>query len=351
MSRPDRPDEPETDQTSADRRDALREDLSRLILGAETGLTSQEVAAQGGLTRDQAHRLWRALGFPDAGENQVYGEHDVEATTIVAAALERGLLDEETVFRMTRALGQTMSRLADWQVATLVEQVQTTVGDGRSSSRLEAAVDLAQQAEPGFEQLMVYAWRRHLAAAAARIEALGAADAELLTTTMTVGFADMSRYTALTNVLDDVSLGALVENFENRCTDVVTGHGGRVIKALGDATLFVNADAASATVTALDLIDSVGSHGELPAIRVGLATGSVLSRLGDIFGPSVNLAARLSHVARSNRVIVDRPTAEALDPAEFDCRRMPPRPMRGFGEVSPITVSRRRGFRSSRLDP
>ena len=129
---------------------------------------------------------------------------------------------------------------------------------------------------------MIYAWRRHLAAAAARMEALGAADAELLSTTMTVGFADMSRFSALSNELDDVSLGALVENFENRCTDVVTGHGGRVIKALGDATLFVNADARSATDTALDLIDSVGSQEEMPAIRVGLATGSVLSRLGDI---------------------------------------------------------------------
>ncbi|MGH3458650.1 adenylate/guanylate cyclase domain-containing protein [Aeromicrobium sp.] len=332
-------------------REELRDELARLILGTDAGLTGEEVAAKGGLSRERGERLWRALGFPDLGDSPAYSEADVEAISIVAAAFDRGLLDEETVFRMTRALGQTMSRLADWQVATLVEQVETHVGEGKAPSRLEAAVELAQRAGPGFERLMIYAWRRHLAAAAARMEALGAADAELLSTTMTVGFADMSRFTALSNELDDDKLGALVETFENECTDVVTEHGGRVIKALGDATLFVNADARSATITALDLITSVGSHGELPAIRVGLATGSVLSRLGDIFGPPVNLAARLSHVARSNRVIVDHPTADALDAAEFDCRRMPARHIRGFGELAPITVSRRRGFRSPKAKP
>ena len=337
-----------SDSTSQPR-EALRDELARLILGGDPGLTGDEVASQGGVSREHGERLWRALGFPDPGDSPTYVESDVEALALVAAALERGLLDEDTVYRMTRALGQTMARLADWQVATLVEQVEAHVGEGRAQSRLEAAVALAQQAEPGFERLMIYAWRRHLAAAAARMEALGAADAELLSATMTVGFADMSRFSALSNELDDASLGALVENFENRCTDVVTEHGGRVIKALGDATLFVNADARSATVTALDLIVSVGSVEEMPAIRVGLATGSVLSRLGDIFGPPVNLAARLSHVARSNRVIVDQPTSEALDSAEFVCRRMPARPLRGFGEIAPITVSRRRGFRAPKV--
>jgi adenylate cyclase len=334
----------------SDSREELRDELVRLILGSDTVLTRAQVTDQGGVSLESGERLWRALGFPDPGDDPNYGESDVEALSIVAAALDRGLLDEETILRMTRALGQTMSRLADWQVATLVEQVESHVGEGRAESRLEAAVALAQQAEPGFERLMVYAWRRHLAAAAARMEALGAADAELLSTTMTVGFADLSRFTALTNELDDDKLGALVETFENRSTDVITEHGGRVIKALGDATLFVNADARSATATALDLIASVGSHGELPAIRVGLATGSVLSRLGDIFGPPVNLAARLSQIARSNRVIVDQPTADALDPAEFDCRRMPARPLRGFGDVTPITISRRRGFRSPKVN-
>jgi adenylate cyclase len=326
-------------------RSELRDILAGLILGGELTLTSAEVARKGGLELEQGQRLWRALGFPETGESIAYGEPDVAAMATVGGAIESGVMDEQTVFRMTRALGTTMARLADWQISTLVEQVEHDVQDGKASTRLEAAIDLAQNAAPGFEHLMIYAWRRHLAAAAARIEALGAADEELLSTTMTVGFADLSRFTSLSNGLDDNSLGALVENFETRCADIVTAHGGRVIKTLGDAVLFVSNDPKEGTRTALDLVRQIAKRTELPNVCVGLATGSVISRLGDVYGPPVNLAARLSHVARSNRVLVDDATAEGIGD-EFDTRALPPRPLRGFGNISPITVSERRTFRS-----
>jgi adenylate cyclase len=326
-------------------RSELRDTLAGLILGGELALTSAEVVEKGGLSLDDGQRLWRALGFPDTGDSVAYSDADVRAVSIVASAIELGVLDEKTAFRMTRALGTTMARLADWQVSTLVEQVEHDVEGGKSDSRLQAAIELATTAAPGFEELIIYAWRRHLAAAAARIEALGAADEELLSTVMTVGFADLSRFTSLSNQLDDSSLGALVEDFETRCADIVTAHGGRVIKTLGDAVLFVTDTAPEGTRTSLDIVSQIGSRDELPDIRVGMATGSVISRLGDVFGPPVNLAARLSHVARSNRVLIDGVTAASLD-GEFDLRTLPPRPLRGFGNVSPITVSERRGFRS-----
>ncbi|MGJ9413470.1 adenylate/guanylate cyclase domain-containing protein [Aeromicrobium sp. CF4.19] len=332
-------------------RSDLREELARLILGEEQCLTGSEVTDKGGLTVEQGERLWRALGFPNAGDAPAYGDRDVEAIALIAATLEGGLLDESTVFRLTRALGQTMAKLADWQVATIVDQVEADVAHGRARSRLEAAVTVAQQAGPDFEALLLYAWRRHLAAAAARLEALGAVDAELLSTTMTVGFADLSRFTAMSNTIDQASLGALVEEFENRCTDVVTAYGGRVIKALGDAVLFVNRDPAAGVSTALEVVQNIGARESLPDVRVALATGSVVSRLGDVFGPPVNLAARLSHVARSNRVLVDEATAAGLGDGEFEMRSLPARPLRGFGNVSPITVSRRRGFRPRRQGP
>lgn len=323
----------------------LRDTLAHLILGHDLTLSSAEVSDKGGLDHSIGLRLWRALGFPETGDAIAYGEPDVRAIATVRAALDAEILDESTVFRMTRALGATMARLADWQVSALIDQIEHDVEDGKSDTRLQAATELARTAAPGFEQLLVYAWRRHLAAAAARIEALGAADAELLSTTMTVGFADLSRFTSLSNGLDDNSLGALVENFETRCADIITAHGGRVIKTLGDAVLFVTEDPREGTRTALDLVRQIALRAELPNICVGLATGSVISRLGDVYGPPVNLAARLSHVARSNRVLVDDATAAALRD-EFDTRALPPRPLRGFGNLSPITVSERRGFRS-----
>ncbi len=78
----------------------------------------------------------------------------------------------------------------------------------------------------------------------------------------------------------------------------------------------------------------------MPEVRVGLATGAVVMRLGDVFGPPVNMAARLTGVARRNRIIIDQDTADLLPPDQFETRRLPARPVRGFGLVEPLTVRR-----------
>ena len=127
-----------------------------------------------------------------------------------------------------------------------------------------------------------------------RVEALGADEEDLHTTQLTVGFADIVSFTALTNQLDHDRIGDLVEIFESRCADVVAGQRGRVIKSIGDAVLFVNEDPIRAYDTAEGIIAVIGRDPRMPDVRVGLSTGSVVMRLGDVFGPPVNMAARLT---------------------------------------------------------
>ncbi len=320
------------------------EALVAMILESDLEFTSEQVASLASMTRDDANRLWRALGFPDTPAEDVgYGQLDLDALLIVKTSLDAGVLDESTVLRMTRALGSTMSRLADWQVATLVESIEQKVASGESTSRMRSAVDLAHTVAPAFEKLIIYAWRRHLAAAVSRFQALGANDVELLTHAMTVGFADLVRFTALSNGLDDARLADLVERFEAEVTELITSGGGRSIKTLGDAVLFVADDPETAANIALAIARQIGANSAMPDVRVGLATGSVISRLGDVFGPPVNLAARLTSVARSNRVISDRATAARLGDT-FVTRVLPERPLRGFGNVEPVTVQRPQPF-------
>jgi adenylate cyclase len=191
-----------------------------------------------------------------------------------------------------------------------------------------------------FEELLVYAWRRHAAAAIARWEALRANEEDLNTVQLTVGFADIVSFTALSNRLSEDRIGDLVELFESRCSDVVASQRGRVIKSIGDSVLFVNDDPVRAYDTAEGIINVVGRDSRMPDVRLGLASGSVVMRLGDVFGPPVNLAARLTAVARRNRIIIDAATAGLLPDDQFETRSLPARPVRGFGIVEPVAVRR-----------
>ncbi|CAN5702239.1 adenylate/guanylate cyclase domain-containing protein [soil metagenome] len=318
-----------------------RQALAGAILGENPSLTSEEVAEAAGVTLEEARRLWRALGFPNAGDEAAFTDGDRAALSTMVGAVDRGAIDFDTAVRLTRAVGQTMARLADWEVATLSARVeQLEAGDEATGSRVGSALRLVQEVGVPFEQLLLYSWRRHLAAAVARVEALGANDSDLHTTQVTVGFADLVRFPALSNELDEDRIGDLVEIFESRCADVVAAQRGRVIKTLGDSVLFVSEDPTRAMDIALGIVDVIGHDSRLPDVRIGLATGSVIMQLGDVFGPPVNMAARLTGVARRNRVITDRRTSDLLAPGQFDSRTLPARPLRGFGVVEPVAVRR-----------
>src|SRR6187200_2523345 len=113
-----------------------RQELEQAILGQAPDLTNDAVALAAGVPIDQARRLWRALGFPDLGEEAAFTDGDLHALSTVIGAVDKGAIDFETAVRLTRAVGQTMAKLADWQVATLSARVeQLEAGDEATGSR------------------------------------------------------------------------------------------------------------------------------------------------------------------------------------------------------------------------
>ena len=310
------------------------EELERAIIGATPELTGEEVAAPAGLTVKQAQRLWRALGFPEAGDEAAFTEADADALVKVAAIARDGDLDFDTIVRMTRAVGQTMDRLAAWEVAMLAALM-----DEPGLSKRTEALRLVETIGPHFEALLTYVWRRHLLAAVTRVETLeGVEDEEVAEAT--VGFADLVSFSALTNKLDEDEIGDLVEVFEGRAHEVVSRRGGRVVKTLGDSVLFMAPSPAEGVEIAWDVVKVIGADPRLPDVRVGVVTGPVVLRMGDVYGPAANLAARLVAVARRNRVITDAHTAAGLPRKRFETRTLPARPIRGFGDLEPVAVRR-----------
>lgn len=312
--------------------------------------TAAEVAERTGLAPERTKRLWRALGFADAGEEAFYNDADVQALSTVAGLLDAGVLSYDMAINLTRGLGQSMARLAEWEVSALVQRLEArnvadsadgssepALSGGSANPAVRAAADhFTNSFNPEFEKLMVYAWRRHMDNAMGRLDAADEANS----VEVTVGFADIVSFTALSNKLSQEKIGDLVELFESRCADVVAMQQGRVIKALGDSVLFVNLDPVRAMATGEGIINVIGRDPRMPDVRVGLATGSVVLRMGDVFGPPVNMAARLTGVARRNRIIIDDATAKLLPPKQFETRRLPARPVRGFGVLEPLSVMR-----------
>jgi adenylate cyclase len=317
-------------------------DVEELILGGEPRFTAVELAQETGTTLGEARRIWRALGFPEYDPGAVaFTEADAVALALVRRVIDDEVLDLDTAINLTRALGQTMSRLADWDVATLAPRIDPGVtGEDAVRERMAEAMRLINEVGGSFEHLIIYAWRRHLAAALARAEALASSDDDTTTTDVTVGFADLVAFTALSNEIGEIRIGDLVEIFESRCHDVVSSQRGRVIKSLGDSVLFVVDDPIRALDIAEGIITVIGRDPRMPDVRIGLASGPVALRMGDVFGPAVNMAARLTGVARRNRTIIDEATAALLPDDLFEVRRLPARPLRGFGNVEPIAVRR-----------
>lgn len=312
--------------------------VESVLLGGEPTLTGAEVARAAGLSVTRARRVWRALGFADPGDDLAFTAADAEMLASLARTSDAIDLDFDVVLKLVRAAGQTTARLADWQIGTLTAELE----DDSRPGEYPGALGLATRLGPLLDEVLRYAWRRHVAAAIGRLAALDSAREEQQVPQLTVGFADLVGFTALSNELDEDEIGDLVEIFESRCTDVVTSHHGRVVKALGDSVLFVCGTPEQGIDIALDIIGVIGGDDRLPDVHLGMATGPVVLRMGDVFGPVVNLASRFTGVARRNRVIIDQATAALLPDDEFETRTLPARPIRGFGDVEPVTVRRTR---------
>lgn len=292
------------------------------------------------LTPERLDRLWNAFGFARRpSDDKMFTQRDVDALTMLTASSD--VIPEDEQVATARAIGQTMARLADWQADMLLnlardESVPWT------PAQMARAVDVVQR----------LVWRRHLKVALTRdseADDSAAAQSQRLAgvrTTDVVGFADIVGFTSLSRRIDMAELETLLEAFEDRVHEVITAHGGQVIKTLGDAVLFTNSDVRAAAHTALAIQETVADVEPVPALRVGMAYGEVLNRHGDVFGEPVNIASRLCGSARPGTILVDSPLADQIvDDEQFRVRPISPLSVRGYRRLKASTLSRPRAAR------
>jgi adenylate cyclase len=319
--------------------------IDRILLPGEERYTRSELVEKVGFDLDEARRYWRALGFPDTADtDRVFSDSDVEALRTLKQLIDQGVVDPEVALQLARVFGQSLSRMADSQVATLRSRVEEPLHSAGASDHeiAEAVTAVTAAMLPTIEGFVTYLWRRHLAAAAQRQLFFGT-DGGTGQETATVGFADMVGFTAISQQLDERELAGIVDRFESVAYDTIAEQGGRIVKMIGDEVMFVADDPASGAMIASTLAEVYGDDEAMPDVRVGLATGPVLAREGDYFGPTVNLASRIVNIAYAGSAIVSDEIHEALEGDErFGWKPLRPRRLKGIG-WTPLWVLTRPG--------
>ncbi|WP_248123034.1 adenylate/guanylate cyclase domain-containing protein [Micrococcus lacusdianchii] len=327
---------------------AMRTLDAGLVVGPRA-ISRREAARRLGVTAGAARRISRALGYPDVpDEETVFSEEDLDAFDAVLQLVREGILNEDTAVSLARSVGQMTDRMVVWQIEALVEDQISSEGRTDPEAR-RAAVDLLPEIISPLEKVMQVVYRRQLNNAVQRLTVRveaglaaseqgrdGSEDDAPLPLARAVGFADMVSYTTLSRTMGERTLARMVQRFESKAAEIIAAGGGWLVKTVGDEVLFNAETPEAGAEIALALSDAMAADRELPSARVSLAWGRVLSRLGDIYGPTVNLASRLTSLADPGTVLVDAMTAAALSEDErFVLVPQPPRIVRGFGEVRP----------------
>jgi adenylate cyclase len=286
--------------------------VERVLAGSGPRYTREEVAELAGVDAGLLAEQWRALGMPEPEDGEkAFGESDVEsAKRIRVVRDELGIPDDE-LLAVTRVIGMNMSQLAAASRG-LGQRVFSKPGD----NELEVARRFATIVEglgPLLTPTLEYVLQLHLREQI-RHDVFG--DREISEGVesgreIAVAFADLVGFTKLGERLDPAELGALSDRLGELAGDVARGPV-RLVKLIGDAAMLSSNDPRELLDAALALVASSEEEGEgFPLLRAGVAFGRAVARAGDHYGRPVNLASRITAVARPGSVLCDEAMRDA----------------------------------------
>lgn len=289
-------------------------------LGATPRWNREEVARQAGMDPEEARRLWVALGFPESDPaERLFTDDDVAALQATRRVRQLAGVSAVEAVALARSMGRALAVLATGQIEALVGRLGT-----------EPALELAPRLLGELERLVVHVWRRQVGAAAERL----AAAPEAGSAQRAVGFVDVVGYTRLSRELELSELVAFLDGFDSAASAAVIRHGGRVVKTIGDEVMWTVDTAETAARIGAELAGL-----PTPLVRVGVAYGRTVPSGGDVFGPVVNIAARLTRLARPGTCLVDREMATQLaGNPEFRLTPLRAQAVRGYPHLAPVAL-------------
>jgi adenylate cyclase len=257
----------------------------------------------------EVESLIRAAGLPPLDPAAPLRANDLKAFQ-AAAALRVLDLPFDHRLHATRATSEALRRAAEVQVQLFRDNVEPGIKSQISgeAERYAALAALAERTVPAIVEITSWLHARHLEhyvlqEVLAEIEEVIGAGGSRLRSAPVVVFVDLCGFTALTAGAGDRDAAAVAARFEDEVVECSRGHGGRVVKLLGDGAMLHFETPTGALRASVEIVRDVPSRG-LPRCRVGAHRGPVVSHNGDLYGSTVNIAARINDYARPGEVLV-----------------------------------------------
>jgi class 3 adenylate cyclase len=277
-------------------------------------------------------QAWAVLGLTVAGPDVlVLSQADVDGLATWAAM--KTAIGDDAAFGLLRVIGSAMARLAEAESSMIRAglpdiQINHTHDELTTAQAYRAAVEFV----PRIGTMIDAVHRHHVISARTYFE--GVIRDASPSVVCGIGFADLSGFTALTQMLTPTKLSGLLNEFSTVVSDVVHADGGRVVKFIGDAVMWVSPTPEMLVTVASKLVSHPKARAANLQVRAGLGYGEVLAISGDYFGNAVNLAARLVAAAKPGQILAAVAVHEQLP--EWPAVVQEPLQLKGFN--APVTA-------------
>jgi adenylate cyclase len=317
---------------------------------AAAGRPYAEFAASLPEGRQYLGQLFAAFGIAEPDPDVVL---TVDDETTIAHCLDAVVAtgEPDLALRAIRMFGEGARRAADAALGIYGEAVVRT-GEDLSGLPEDDAFDRVLRPWARFARngIGLSAWLagRHLSRAideysiveSERILAQTGFLASRVGSPPAVAFVDLTGFTRLTQDRGDEVAAAMALRLGDLTVEVVRPHRGRVVKLLGDGVLIRFDDAPTAVDATLDLLKALPRSG-LPTGHAGVATGPLIARDGDVFGRTVNLAARIADAAPDGHLWVPGDVAATLVADALEVAPADEVLLHGIGRLPLLDVRRR----------
>lgn len=294
---------------------------TRHLIGDDgTYVSTREISETHGIDMDLLQRVQRAIGLArvDDPDAVVHMRADGEAAALAQRFVEVGL-EPEQVLLVVQVLAEGLSRAAEVMrytaLSAIIRPGATELEIAKGSKALVSKI--VPELGPMIQQ-MLFMQLRHMMENEAVNAAERAAGKPLPgARQITVAFADLVGFTRIGEAVSPEELGHLANRLAVLARDMVVPPV-RFIKTIGDAVMFVCPEPLPMLDVLVKLVDAVDTDNDFPRLRAGVASGMAVSRAGDWFGSPVNVASRVTAVARPGTVLAADSVWEAVsDTGDF----------------------------------